>query len=164
MNGNFLEQLISEWYEYQNYYVKRNEPVGKRKKGGYDGELDVVAFNPVKNHLVHIETSTDALSWAKRELRFKKKFDVGKKYIPTLFEGYQIPDKIEQIAVLVFASKKNYQKIGGCPIKLASEFLDEIITSLKATRIAEGFVPEKFPILRTLHFVTEYRKELFNPL
>ena len=44
MNGNFLEQLISEWYEYQNYFVKRNERVDKREKGGYGGELDIIAF------------------------------------------------------------------------------------------------------------------------
>ena len=163
MNGNFLEQLISEWYEYQNYFVKRNVQVGKRKKGGYECELDIIAFNPAKNHLVHFETSTDTLSWEKRELRFKKKFDAGNKHIPSLFEGFQIPKNIEQFAVFIYASTVSHQEIGGGTIKLASKFLKEIIDSLKSTRIAKGFVPEKFPILRTLHMVTEYRKELFNP-
>jgi hypothetical protein len=34
---NYIEQLISEWYEYKGYYVRRNIKVGRRKSGGYDG-------------------------------------------------------------------------------------------------------------------------------
>lgn len=48
---NYLEQLISEWYEYQGYFVRRNVLVGKRSDGGWECELDVVAFHPTKKHL-----------------------------------------------------------------------------------------------------------------
>ena len=41
---NFLEQLVREWYEYQGYFVRQNVNVGKRAKGGYECELDIVAF------------------------------------------------------------------------------------------------------------------------
>ena len=41
---NFLEQLIAEWYEYRGYFVRRNVLVGRRLKGGYECELDIVAF------------------------------------------------------------------------------------------------------------------------
>ncbi len=37
--ANFLEQLVAEWYEHQGYFVRRNVQVGKRTKGGYEGEL-----------------------------------------------------------------------------------------------------------------------------
>jgi len=84
---NYLEELTREWYEYQGYFVRQNVMVGKRPKGGYECELDVVAFHPVRKHLVHIEPSMDADSWAVREIRYKRKFNAGKKYIPTLFEG-----------------------------------------------------------------------------
>lgn len=58
--SNYLEQLVGEWYEYRGYFVRRNVLVGKRAKGGYDCELDVVAFHPAKHHLVQIEPSMDA--------------------------------------------------------------------------------------------------------
>ena len=111
MAVNFLEQLVAEWYEFQGYFIRRNIWVGKRAKGGYECELDIVAFHPGKKHLVQIEPSMDASSWAERERRFKKKFVAGKKYIPDLFEDLDIPEKIEQIALLVFASKQNHQTI-----------------------------------------------------
>lgn len=57
MAHNYLEQLVAEWYEYQGYFVRRNILVGKRDKGGHECELDVVAFNPETQHLVHVEPS-----------------------------------------------------------------------------------------------------------
>ena len=62
MAGNFLEQLVAEWYEYKGYFVRRNVLVGRRSRGGYECELDVVAFNPEEKHLVHIEPSVDQRS------------------------------------------------------------------------------------------------------
>ena len=78
MASNFLEELVAEWYEYQEYFVRRNVLVGKRVRGGYESELDVVAFHPTKKHLVHIETSMDTQSWEQREQRFAKKFEAGR--------------------------------------------------------------------------------------
>ncbi len=86
---NFLEQLVAEWYEYRGFFVRRNVNVGKRTAGGHEGELDVVAFHPVKKLLVQIETSMDAESWAQREQKFKRKFTTGKKHIPMLFSGFE---------------------------------------------------------------------------
>ena len=60
MAVNHLEQLVAEWYEYQGYFVRKNVLVGKRAKGGYECELDIVAFNPATKKLVHIEPSLDA--------------------------------------------------------------------------------------------------------
>lgn len=77
--ANFLEQLAAEWYEYNGYFVNRNVHVGRRPKGGWECELDVVAFNPSTKHLVHIEPSMDSDRWDKRETRFRKKFDAGQK-------------------------------------------------------------------------------------
>jgi hypothetical protein len=104
---DFLEQLASEWYEFRGYFVRRNVRVGPRPKGGHECELDVVAFHPKRKHLVHIEPSMDADSWAQREKRYVKKFDAGKKYIPGLFEGLDLPLEIEQVALLVFGSSQD---------------------------------------------------------
>ena len=46
MASNHLEQLVAEWYEIQDFFVKRNIKVGKRAQGGYECELDIVAFHP----------------------------------------------------------------------------------------------------------------------
>jgi len=78
MQTNFLEELVAEWLEYKGYIVKRNERVGRRAAGGHEGELDVVAFNPKTNHLIHVETSTDADSWAGRIRKWKKIKEEGK--------------------------------------------------------------------------------------
>ena len=48
MPGNYLEDLVAEWYEYNGYFVKRNVWVGKLPAGGYECELDIIAFNPEK--------------------------------------------------------------------------------------------------------------------
>jgi len=53
MAHNFLEQLIAEWYEYRGYFIHKNALVGKRPQGGYECELDIVAFHPGEKHLVH---------------------------------------------------------------------------------------------------------------
>jgi hypothetical protein len=134
MAGNFLEELISEWYEYQGYFVRRNVLVGKRTKGGHECELDIVAFNPEKKVLLHAEPSMDTDSWQKRELRYAKKFKAGKKYIPELFKHLDVPTQIDQIAIFVFGSKKTYQTIGG-KIILLPEHLSEIFSSLKSRSI-----------------------------
>jgi hypothetical protein len=155
--ANFLEQLTREWYEYQGYFVRQNINVGKRSSGGYECELDIVAFHPKKQHLVHVEPSMDADSWANREKRYSKKFAAGRKHIPHLFEGLDVPDSIEQIALLVFASTTNRKTLGGGRIMILDQFLSEILTGLAESTIASSAVPEQLPIVRTLQFVSHYR-------
>ena len=154
---NHLEQLVAEWYEYRGYFVRRNVQVGPRPKGGYECELDVVAFLPSENHLVHIEPSMDAHSWARREERYSKKFDSGRKYIPTLFDGVALPDDIEQIALLGFASNTNIKNLAGGIVMTTSELFAEIANNLSNKKIAKSAVPEQFPLLRTIQFACEHR-------
>lgn len=159
MANNYLEQLVAEWYEYQGYFIRRNVKVGKLPKGGYEGELDIVAFHPVKKHLVHIEPTNDAHSWAKREERFDKKFRAGRIYIPELFEGLDIPDKIEQICLLGFGSNINHPCLGGGRVVMVSEFLTEILSELRNSSMHKNAMSEAHPILRTLQFITQNRMQ-----
>ena len=122
MASNYLEQLIAEWYEYKGYFIRQNVWVGRRARGGYECELDIVAFHPGNNRLVQIEPSMDASSWKERERRYEKKFEAGRKYIPELFQGLRIPTEIEQIAVLVFASKQNHETLAGGKIVLSVSY------------------------------------------
>ena len=165
MAHNHLEQMIAEWYEYQGYFVRRNVLVGPRPNGGYECELDVVAFHPgdieknIKPHLVHLEPSLDADSWAERERRYQKKFDAGKKYIKIqLFPKLLIPEEIEQIAVLVFASGANHSTLGGGRVMMADQLIEQIFSSLKGKRLESRAIPEQFTILRSFQYVNQYKE------
>lgn len=155
---NHLEQLTAEWYEFRGYFVRRNVQVGRRLKGGYECELDVVAFCPKARHLVHIEPSMDAHTWAKREERYQKKFAAGVKYIPELFEGLNLPSEIEQIALLGFASNTNVKRLAGGRVMTSADLLAEITRGISHMRVARSAIPEQYPLLRTIQFAYQNRK------
>jgi hypothetical protein len=163
MAANYLEQLVAEWYEYQGYFIRRNVFVGRLPKGGYECELDIVAFHPEKRHLVHIEPTNDADSWRKREQRYEKKFSAGRKYIPTLFKGMKIPDEIEQICLLGYGSNVNHPFLAGGRVVTVAEFLAEVVTAVSKKSIHKSAIPEGHPILRTLQYITQNRL-LFSDL
>ncbi|HKZ40904.1 MAG TPA: hypothetical protein VJ044_08065, partial [Candidatus Hodarchaeales archaeon] len=158
----FLEQLVAEWYESQDYFVRRNVRVGPRPKGGHEGELDIVAFNPALGKLVHIETSMDADPWKERESRFRRKFETGEKYIHSIFKGVSIPEHHEKIAVLGLASRQSHETIGGGKIVLIGDLLHEILTTFKERSWFSKAIPEGYPILRTLQVVIAYKKSLLE--
>jgi hypothetical protein len=160
---NFLEQLVAEWYEFRHYFVRRNIRVGRRAQGGYESELDVVAYNPEKQHLVHIEPSMDAGSWAKREQRFTAKFAAGRKYIPSLFGGVPVLPEIEQIALLGFAGRGQVTMLGGARILLIEDFMNEIHADIAPRQIKNSAIPEQYVILRSLQYATNYWKTLPAP-
>lgn len=160
MAQNHLEQMIAEWYEYQGYYVKRNVLVGKREKGGYECELELIAFHPAKKRLVHIEPSLDADSWAFREKRFEKKFTAGRKYIKDQFIGLDLPDEIEQLAVFFSGSILNHPAVGGGKVVLVGDLMAEIFEALKDTRLETGAIPEHLTILRSFQFVNQFRSQV----
>jgi len=152
---NFLEQLVAEWLEYQGYFVRRNVHVGRRAKGGYECELDVVGFHPTKRHLVHYEPSMDADSWAKRHARYEKKFAAGRTHIPALFSGFVPLPEIEQIALFGFGGAGPSDRIGGGRVVLVRDWIQVVLAELKTKSIASHAVPEQFICLRTAQFVLQ---------
>ena len=50
-----LEDLIYQYYEWKGYVVRRNIKVGRLRHGGWEGELDIVAFHHEDGHLIHLE-------------------------------------------------------------------------------------------------------------
>ena len=155
----YLEQLTSEWYEYQGYFVHRDLWVGAEADGSYECQLDVVAFHPIRRHLVHIEPSLDLLGWKEREQHFQVKFDAGKKYLHRMF-GAEPHVHIEQIALIVTGHEVSRHSIAGGRIVPLSDLLADILETLSRFDIAESLVPDQLPLIRTLQFVATYRERL----
>jgi hypothetical protein len=150
---NHLESLIKQYYEWKGYIVRNNVKVGRLSHGGWAGELDIVAYHPVSEHLLHLEPSVDAHPWETREGRFKKKFEAGKRYIrKDVFPWLKPEIPIEQIAVLVTSSRK---KLGGGAVISIDEFVKDIKTEVaKIGIMAKHAIPEQFDLLRTIQAVT----------
>lgn len=152
-----LEQLLQEWYEYQGYFVRRNLWVGLELDGSYECELNLVAFHPVKNHLVHVEPCEDLLSWEEREKHLRLKFGAGTKYLHRMF-GYQPRTTIEQLALVVFPDAAHRRSVAGGKVVTLAELLGEVLARLAQFSLAAEVVSEQWPLLRTLQYVAEYRE------
>ena len=159
MPVEYLEQLATEWYEYQGYFVHKDLWVGLASDGSYECELDIVAFHPTRHHLVHIEPSLDLLSWKDREQHFQLKFDAGKRYLHRMF-GAEAHGHLEQIALIVSGDESALHTIAGGRIVRLADLLAEILERLASFDISESLVPEQWPLLRTLQFVATYRDQL----
>ncbi len=149
---NHLENLIRQYYEWQGYIVRSNIKVGKLAHGGWEGELDVVAFHPETKHLIHLEPSIDANPWDIREKRFTKKFNAGEKYIRNeVFPWVSKDIPIEQVAVLITSTHK---ELGGGKVKSIDEFTHEVVSEVeKQGKMRKNAIPEHFDLLRTIQLI-----------
>jgi hypothetical protein len=154
---NHLEQLVAEWLQYNGYFVRVSVPVGARPKGGFEGELDVVAVHLPRGHLLHVECSLDALSRDQREIRFAAKFERGRRFVKDVFQGMLLPEVPEQVLVLQFSSG-NPRNIGGARLVTVRELIQEIYAGLKGTSPASKAVPSNLPLLRTLQLAADAMK------
>lgn len=146
---NHLEKLIRQYYEWKGYIVRGNVKVGRLSHGGWACELDIVAYHPETEHLVHLEPSIDAQSWKKREERFEKKFAFGKEYIcKEVFPWLASDTQIEQIAVLVTSSRP---ELAGGRVLSVDEFMKEVKDEIaKIGIMAKNAIPEEYDLLRTI--------------
>ena len=150
---NHLEELVSQWLNYNGYFVRAGIRVGKRPKGGWDGELDVVAFHPTRSHFLHVECSTDGDSWNEREQRFRRKFETGRNYANSLFDGLVLPQQLDQAVVHAFLAKPDeHRDLGGGRLVTVQELTSEIILDTPPNAWSKA-VPESYPLLRTLQWV-----------
>jgi hypothetical protein len=161
--ANHLEQLIYEWLEFKGYVVRRNVKVGKLVHGGHEGELDIVAYHPINNHLIQIEPSIDSVTWKKREQRFKKKFDAGRKHITSkIFPWLPRNKKVEKWAVLI-ASDKNNAEIGGGKVVPIWKLYRMIVKDINALgNPSSNAIPEIYPLLRTIQHTLRWARPIQN--
>jgi hypothetical protein len=150
---NHLEQLVAEWLQYNDYFVRVSVQVGPRARGGFEGELDVVAIHLANQHLLHVECSLDADSWEKRQRKFAAKLERGRRFIEQVFPGIPLP-RLEQVVVLQFASG-DVREVGGARLVTVLEIIHEIYDGLKGTSPASQAVPSNFPLVRTLQLAAD---------
>lgn len=149
---NHLKSLATEWLDYNGYFVRTGVRVGKRPKGGWSGELDVVALHPERRHFLHVECSSDAWTWGHREAVFKRKFEIGGTHGRELFSGLDLPAALDQVVLHGFAgAPERHRDLGGGRLVTAQELVAEILGALPPS--AKSAVPEKYPLLRTLQIV-----------
>ena len=153
----FLEQLVAEWYEYEGYFVRSNVRTRKRAKGGFDVELDVLAYDLSNNTLLHVETSGDADSWAERKRKFlTKKFILTREEYEAII-GRKV-NKIRKIAIVAYArsTKANLNWGQDIEVVLIPDFMKQIAEKLRSQHPTREAVPEGFPILRAVQTVLAY--------
>ena len=153
----FLEQLVAEWYEYEGYFVRSNVRARKRAKGGWDVELDVLAYDPSNNTLLHVETSGDADSWEERKRKFlKKKFILTRKEYEAII-GCKV-NKVRKIAIVGYgrSTKTNLNWGRDIQVILIPDFMKQIAEKLYSQHPMREAVPEGFPILRAMQTVQAY--------
>ena len=170
---NFLEQLTSEWYGYKGYFIRTNVKFGRRSKGGYMGEMDVIGYKPETQDFIHIEASTDALAWPKRKKIFERKFTDARKYYMKIFPFKQMDMKPKQIALVGFnlnpspavtfwkSSVSSGSPWGDIKIEVIHipKFFEQINTELKNKNPQNDAIPETYPLLRAAQYSAFYNKE-----
>lgn len=156
---NFLESLVAEWYEYNGYFVRSNPRTRKRPNGGWDVELDVLAYSPSDRRLIHIETSGDANSWQERKDRFlNKKFILSNEEYEKLI-GSKI-NTIERIAVVGWGTTKTDLNWGvGIRVQLIPQLIEEITLKLQEASPLKESVPECYPLLRAIQMALAFRRK-----
>lgn len=157
---NHLEKLTRQYYDWKGYLVKGNVKVGRLSHGGWAGELDIVAYHPQTEHLVHIEPSIDAHSWKRREERFEKKFRLGHDYIYKDVFPWLSPDTpLDQIAILITSTRN---ELCGATVISIDEFMKKLKEEIQEQGImGKNAIPEEYDLLRTIQMaINGYHKIL----
>jgi hypothetical protein len=154
---NHLEALLNEYLTIQGYIVVCNTKLGRLDHGGWKMELDVVAYCPTRDHIVHYEPSLDANPWSVREERFSKKFAAAREHLLDIpqfaFLSESDVQRMEQIAVFpnVTAARRDFL---GCRAIGVDDLMSEILTFVSERGKGSRFAfPEQYPLLRTLQMV-----------
>jgi len=152
---NFLEQLAAEWYTRQGYFVRTNLKFGKRPRGGWAGEMDVAAFHPSKQELVHLETSMDADRWDERRKKFERKFRDAEAHRNDLF-SFEVRS-VRRVAVVGWSAAARPGSLGpDVEVKSIAQFTRDIAEELKRSHPAKDAVPESLPLLRAMQFALHW--------
>jgi len=152
---NFLEQLTAEWYAFQGFFVSTNIHFGKRDRGGWDGEMDVVVIDPKTKTLTHVETSSDANSWDERVEYMQKKFKNAAAHYNSVI-GFDF-EKVVKIAVVSLSKPKKPVAFGNdIELVIIPDFIAQITKAMKKRDPVNDAIPETYPLLRAIQFAARW--------
>ena len=152
MSYNVLEELAKEYYEYiKEYFVRTNVRFNKRKnKGGYEGEIDILAYVPNERKLIHLECSMSADRNDAGFKKAKKKFPDNLDYKNLYPDNTLDFESVEKIFIFKQTKELNDVKMpqGVRSVNLGA-FIREVYSSIN-TDIMKKIIPEAYPLLRTM--------------
>lgn len=151
MASNFLEQLIREWFEFKNNFVRTNIKFGKLNHGGWTGEMDVLVLDPKDGTATHIEASSDARTWADRRVIVEKKFsDASKHYAGVLPKGVNVTRKLAIIGTSI--NPNEHLDLDGIQEMSIPDFIKSVSDGIRGSNPMNEAVPEHWPLLRAIQF------------
>lgn len=151
---SWLEQLVREYYEMQGYWVRTNVKFGPLGHGGYIGEADVLAFDPRKRLLVHVEPTMGSESWAKRRQTINAKFDKAAPYYDEMFP-VAIHHKV-RFAIAGWGLSSPPIEIPGIEILTVGQFVQRCQKLVAELFTGTSSPAEQFPLLRTMYFAMKW--------
>ena len=153
---NYLEQLAAEWYRFSGYFVRTNVHAKKLKRGGFQNEIDVLAYKPKTGELIHIETARGMGGWNNAEKNIKKKFNIEKAEYERLVDAPV--KKISGLLVTEWSKPKKESIHLDFEIRFKStpQFLEEILSEIHKTPYFSASIPENSPILRTIQMMHSF--------
>lgn len=147
----FLEQLVAEWYAVRGFFVRTNILFGRRKRGGYEGEIDVATFNPKTKELIHLEISMDANSWDQRKERFERKFKAAERHYSSIFDFEH--GKIKKVAVVSWTKPRHKIDFGDIELITIPDLVAEIKAYLIKINSTNTMIHEGYPLIRAIQLV-----------
>jgi hypothetical protein len=119
--------------------------------------MDVVAFEPERKTVVHLETSFDADSWEKRRRKFHKKFEIAPGHYRSVFRNFNF-ETVRKVAVVGLTKPRKVVNFDDdIDVLSIQELMREIIQGIPADPLKKA-VPESYPLLRSLQFAAWYFK------
>lgn len=158
---NFLEQLAAEYFSLAGYFVRTNVKFGRRSKGGFEGEADVLAVRMGGRDLVHLETSMDALTWRDRFSRFERKFrSASRHYAEMLGVSAEELGQTQVTRMAVASWSRSFapaSRDGDIRYVLIQDFVCAVREQVTLRHPMRDAVPEEYPLLRAIQFASAAR-------
>jgi len=141
---NVFEQLVSEWYEYQGYFVRRNNTIGH-------AELDALAYLPDKRLVVHIETGKDAETGPSVDAKILRKM----RFLPAEYAralNCQVDD-VKKIAIYGWQrTKAKPRQLGDVTVITLADFVRDINDTLKRLNTRVETITQNYPLLSAMQW------------
>jgi len=120
--------------------------------------MDIVAFHPERQELVHVEASMDADSWRERFARLKKKFRAAERHYSELFPFEH--ERVKKVAILGLTETHRADvPVDGVEIVPIPRFIRQLTDDLRHRNFLKEAVPEELPRLRAIQMAVYWSSQ-----